>query len=85
MQYLPASEVPSSRKRHSFGPTNSYVMETPSPILYKRSRTEMEEVVETSSAKRLKAHADGEHLKADSEEKVRLYHHWIQRVREVPV
>lgn len=58
-RYLPPSEVPavSSRKRQSFGPSNSQVMETPSPILYKRSRTELEGG-EMNVAKRLKEDGD---------------------------
>lgn len=65
MQYLPPNEVPTSKKRHSLGPTNSHVMETPSPILYKRSRTDMEGV-EMSSAKRQKAEGDEKVSKMNS-------------------
>ena len=59
MKYLPPSEVPvlPTKKRS----LNSQVMETPSPILYKRSRTDTEGVPGQNSSKR---------LKEDSEEKV---------------
>lgn len=63
MKYLPPNEVPAvSAKKRSLGPSNSHVMETPSPILYKRCRADMEGVEMQNSVKR---------LKEDSEEKVR--------------
>lgn len=56
LKYLPPGEVPPApTKKRSLGPTNSHVTETPSPILYKRSRTDMEGV---ESAKRLKEDND---------------------------
>ena len=64
MKYLPPNEVPAqSIKKRSLGPTNSHVMETPSPILYKRARTEMEGVEMQNSVKR---------PKEDVEEKVNI-------------
>ena len=59
IQYLPPNEVPpQSRKKRSLGPANTSLIETPSPILHKRSRTNVEENVNnstsTTSAKRPK-------------------------------
>ena len=55
VQYLPPGEVPAqiSKKKRSLGPVNSHVMETPSPILYKRSRTH-QEGEELNAVKKLK-------------------------------
>lgn len=55
MKYLPPNEVPQSRKKRSLGPTNnSQVLETPSPILHKRSRAQLEDNVGNSSTASVK-------------------------------
>ena len=62
VQYLPTSEVPLPKKKVSLG--HVPVAETPSPILYKRSRTAMEGVEGNNVAKRLKSDTE------DKEDKV---------------
>lgn len=62
VQYLPPHEVPAqtTKKKRSLGPSNSMVMDTPSPILYKRSRNRLDDddVEEELGVKKQKLNSD---------------------------
>lgn len=61
VQYLPANEVPAvNRKRRSQGPSIPPIaMETPSPIMTKRSRMDMDDGSSPLSSKRSREEMEG--------------------------